>query len=166
MSAQTRFSAAACISYESNQSVLHPMPNNIPQYTACTTGLVAASYTPEVLALHYPNHIISANPHQYRDTRIFIGTDSQSTLTALNPLKRPKFGKVDVSPIIKQSLDTSRNLNMEMHFQWVPGHIGIEGNEAANSLANDLRSESTIAMQIRHEIEPASQKPSFGNMKD
>ena len=44
-------------------------------------------------------------------------------------------------------------------FQWVPAHIGIEGNEEANSLANYMRSESTTAMQLRHEIAPASLKP-------
>ena len=58
----------------------------------------------------------------------------------------------------KKKLDTSRDLNIQMHYQWVPAHVGIEGNEEANSLANDMRSQSTLSMQMQHEIKPASLK--------
>ena len=39
-----------------------------------------------------------------------------------------------------------------MHYQWVPAHVGIEGNEEANSLANDMHSQSTPWMQMQHEM--------------
>jgi len=45
-----------------------------------------------------------------------------------------------------------------MHYQWVPAHVGIEGNEVANSLANNIQSQSTIAMQMQHGIKPDSLK--------
>ena len=158
MSGQNHFSARACNSYAAKQSVLHPIPNTSHTYTGSTTGLVAASYTPEVKALNHPPEIISANPFPYRHSNIFIGTDSQSSLTGFDPLKRPKFGKLDITPTIKSNLDISRKYDITMHFQWVPAHIGISGNEEANCLANELRSASTINMQVQHEIEPASLK--------
>ena len=93
----SHFSAGACVSHQNRKSVIQPQSNTTCEYMASTTGMVSASYTPEVLALNHPTKIMSANPCKYHNTKVFIGTDSQSTLSAFNPLKKPKFGKLDVS---------------------------------------------------------------------
>jgi hypothetical protein len=87
-----------------------------------------------------------------------IATDSQSSLTAFNPLKRPKFGKLDISPMINAHLHLARRFNMQLHFQWVPAHIGIQPNEDVDNYAQQIRQNSTLEMQLQHPIEPASLK--------
>ena len=85
-------SAAVCYSYQCDATT--PLKcrkideNTLAPVVIVTrpTGLVAASYTPEMEALRLPHKIMERNPKQYTGKRIFIATDSQSCLTEFSPL--------------------------------------------------------------------------------
>ena len=152
---RTHYSAAACISYQTQTSALDILPQS-SMSQASPTGLAAASYTPELLALDLPQSLITSSPSSYNNSKIFIGTDSQSCLTALNPLKRPKFGKLDPTSTLKKALNTARTYNIKMHYQWIPSHVGLTGNEAANDLAITTCRQTTRTQQLNNPIAPAT----------
>ena len=92
------------------------------------TGLAAASYTPEIKAFQLPPYHMIQNSKGFKNKRILIASDSQSSLMAFNPLKRPKFAHVDQSESLKQILSAARATYSQINLQWVPAHAGIPGN--------------------------------------
>lgn len=66
--------------------------------------------------------------------RSIIYSDSQSVLQAI---KNPSLKTSEYAIItnIKEQLKQCRELNLSVHVVWVPGHMGIGGNEYADGLA-------------------------------
>ena len=93
--------------------------------------------------------------------QIFIGADSQSSLTSLNPLKRPKFGHVDSSKILAKICSAAKEFNQLVHLQWVPSHTGINANEEVDAAANTCRRTFDLDAQQRCNIHPATLKTSL-----
>jgi hypothetical protein len=98
------------------------------------------------------------DPVKYNQKRIFIGTDSQSCLTAMNPLKKPKFGKLDPTAPLKAYLDAAREHDSTMYLQWIPSHTDLPGNTEADEIANAQRFHSSFQDQLQCQIAPASLK--------
>ena len=79
------------------------------------------------------------NPVAHSRKHIFVGSDSQSCLMAMNPLKRLKFGHVDSSVALEKIYSLACEYDSLVHLQWVPSHVGLEPNEEADTVANDYR---------------------------
>ena len=86
---------------------------------------------------------------------IIICTDSQSTLAALQ-----SPGKSDGPELMKVRRALSM-LNRRVFIQWVPGHIGLIGNEWADSAAGDAAAMTTEA-EMEGEISYQSAKAFIG----
>lgn len=67
-------------------------------------------------------------------SKIVFFVDSQSTLLSL---KQNKFGDSGIAEHISNSLNFFHKRDIFIKFQWVPSHVGIHGNEKADSLANE-----------------------------
>jgi hypothetical protein len=109
----------------------------------------ALSIPPAILPLYNP--LQAAQSH-------FVGSDSQSSLRAMQSLKRPRFGKLDPSSIIAGYSHQAETSHSNFHFQWVPAHVGLPGNETADALAEDQRRQTSHLVQSNIEILPASLK--------
>jgi len=96
-SPRNNLSAAACIGFRCDAQAPFKRQHCDTEtlLTVRPTGLVAASYTPEVEGLELPLMAIQANPSHFKRKRVIVSTDCQGVLTGLNPLKHPKFGHVD-----------------------------------------------------------------------
>jgi hypothetical protein len=90
-------------------------------------------------ALELPPAIINQNCNKYAHSRIFIGSDSQSSLMALNagPLHdyHHSCTGYNWSDTYKSYLDIATTLNCHIYYQWIPAHVGISPNEEANDIA-------------------------------
>ena len=71
-------------------------------------------------------------------------------------MKRPKFGKLDISDTIKTTYDNARELDMKMIMQWIPSHAGIKPNEAVDKLVKTVNNETPDATQQNVPLEPAT----------
>ena len=153
-------SAAACIGYDcSNMTPLKRRRTDTETIiSARPTGLVAAAYTSEMEALELPASIIRRDPTHYCGKRIFVGVDCQSCLTAMNPLKRPKYGTVDCSYALHEFYNLARNYNQLIHLQWIPSHIGLQPNEEVDQTANLYRDLLSSDMEHHKSIQPATLK--------
>ena len=68
-------------------------------------------------------------------TKFTILTDNQAAiLSTINPAGRPELATV--KEIINQ-INQLTEVGVEIDFQWVPAHIGIEGNERADIAAKE-----------------------------
>jgi hypothetical protein len=159
LSPQNHLSAAACYSYSCNGPPLKHL-STIASMTAatCITGLTSASFLPEIRALTLPTKVINLNPSSYTHKRLFIGTDSQSSLASLNPLKRRKYAAVDPSETLAALLHTARKEDATFVLQWIPSHVGLPGNTACDFLANECRTQSSFQQQVQQPLEPSSLK--------
>jgi ribonuclease HI len=70
---------------------------------------------------------------QDNDKRIAIYTDSKVTLDLL----QNKFKQNRVIEFIRNKINALVHLKWTMHFSWVKGHVGIEGNELVTRLAQE-----------------------------
>lgn len=64
------------------------------------------------------------------DKNIWIFTDSQSSINALINLSKP-----GISEHFRQNIEHLHRLGFTVNIQWIPGHMDICGNEAADKLA-------------------------------
>ena len=100
-------------------------------------GKLATVFQAEVLAIQIAARFITQNHYQNQD--IYINSDSQAALKALarntTSLETVKECKASLNELCKANRVT---------IQWVPGHIGVEGNERADLEANRAASEVTL----------------------
>ena len=85
--------------------------------------------------------------------RYLICSDSQSALAAL------KGGELKDHPILWGLREKLRSLRCSVAFQWVPGHVGLPGNERANQVARE------VARQGRDGVLPQAAGVTFRSAK-
>ena len=93
--------------------------------------LCGSCAVPEYRALCLPAIWIQRQPDQYRNKKIFIGSDSSSTLIGMAnpPFRVPRFNRLDFAHIYCDYLDLAKALQCTFHFQYVPSHVQLEPNE-------------------------------------
>jgi hypothetical protein len=152
------YGTAACISFETNG---HPCKrrrmDNETTIMARPAGLAGASCLPEKIALDLPAEIIRRNPRQYRNSNIFVGCDSQSSLMALNagPLRDLRHSPTGYnwSHTYKSYVDIANELHSTIHLQWLPAHVGIAPNEEVDDVARDYSERFPASVQNQQPIE-------------
>ncbi|KAF0701957.1 putative RNA-directed DNA polymerase, partial [Aphis craccivora] len=98
-----------------NQNVTLKLPNTCSIYTAEAIAILEAIKT--TLDDEHPNHIIFSD-----------------SLGALNSIKN-QFKPGEIATKILNKLNVALRKNKQITLMWVPGHIGIEGNELADKHA-------------------------------
>ena len=96
-------------------------------------------YSAEVTALGLALQYVMDSPHK----QYAIYSDSLSSLQALQTTQR--------NPLlleVMQMLSTATNSGKDVLFCWVPSHVGVSGNEAADSLAKAALKCDPSDMQI------------------
>eukprot|EP01061_Rhynchopus_euleeides_P005485 TRINITY_DN1472_c2_g2_i4.p1 TRINITY_DN1472_c2_g2~~TRINITY_DN1472_c2_g2_i4.p1 ORF type:complete len:305 (+),score=18.90 TRINITY_DN1472_c2_g2_i4:1175-2089(+) len=114
-------------------AVLYPPdPDSTPLTVVAAAGRRASAYQAELVALREALTRLRGVLH--RGQVAVICTDSQSALRALQA--GPARVREDVLHRIWTLLfDLTLNLDATIHLQYVPAHVGIEGNEVADGLA-------------------------------
>ncbi|CAL4145460.1 unnamed protein product, partial [Meganyctiphanes norvegica] len=93
----------------------------------------------EMSAIQQATNWIQNQPHP---DNIVILTDSQTSLHLIKQRKLKAY-RNNTSKIQNNLIDlTSKGWNL--HFQWIPSHIGIEGNDIADEAANLGRTEDIL----------------------
>ncbi|KAH9382956.1 hypothetical protein HPB48_023593 [Haemaphysalis longicornis] len=94
------------------------------QFNACST-------TAEIAGLHLACDLISNDPDIQKAV---ILTDSRA---ALSRLASPRKATPAIKSLLNKALLLSKHHGKLIAFQWVPSHVGIPGNEAADTLAKE-----------------------------
>ncbi|XP_008549055.1 uncharacterized protein LOC103572301 [Microplitis demolitor] len=96
--------------------------------------------------------------------KILICTDSTSTLTALDNIGLS--GKSNIIILeIRSLISRLKSAGRETELWWCPSHLGIQGNEKADRLANEARQDGTpIDLQPNTEIYIRSMESRFLNI--
>ena len=102
-------------------------------------GKWCSSYTAEVTALRMAVEFI----REGKPTTALIGTDSQALVRALENDKATMNNEVEE---LKRELTSVEETTITI--QWIPGHVGIEGNEWADREANEARKEDQESVGI------------------
>ena len=114
--------------------ILIHFPDGQKQEISKACGHFCSNYTAELIgietAITHLQTLFQATPNQARDTVIF--TDSLSALQAIenNPAQNP-----ETLSIARQINTMTRNYGIRVILQWIPGHIGLAGNEQADRFA-------------------------------
>lgn len=99
-------------------------------------------YTSELQAIRLALHVILNIPQQYSSNREFlIISDSLSSLEALENLKTDHPCLLE----IYKKLQKIHKANIKISFLWVPSHVGIRGNEFADTAAQEATSLPDVA---------------------
>jgi len=89
----------------------------------------ASIFTAELYAIKTAITESIGSPQLRGDFTIYC--DSQSAILALGPSTRPSPIVMEIQSLLKQAEETGSFFD----FCWVPGHTGVEGNDAAAKLA-------------------------------
>ena len=112
--------------------------------TFCRGGslpLVASIYTAELSAIVLALQIIFTLPVN----SFIIYTDSRSVLSALNS------STLSVHPLVLSALEwlyILKNRGFRVGFCWVPGHVGVSGNERADGLAREAAARAALPSPV------------------
>ena len=100
-------------------------------------GNYCSNYTAEIKAMNNAVHILSSEfaSKDQQPANVVIFTDSLSALQDLESITQKINNDITA---LAQSIDTFLNsFEIQVTLQWIPGHIGIQGNEAADKLARE-----------------------------
>ncbi|XP_077527310.1 uncharacterized protein LOC144138739 [Haemaphysalis longicornis] len=98
------------------------------QFNACST-------TAEIAGLHLACDLISNDPDIQKAV---ILTDSRARpRAALSRLAFPRKATPAIKSLLNKALLLSKHHGKLIAFQWVPSHVNIPGNEAADTLAKE-----------------------------
>ncbi|XP_077544684.1 uncharacterized protein LOC144157810 [Haemaphysalis longicornis] len=111
----------------------------------CRLPFPASSTTAELAGLHLAADLLleRAGP----DCKALVLTDSRPALLRLQSADQPgsSSGHVERSLVAKLNAVASRGCTVQLH--WLPAHMGIPGNEAADALAKGAHQPGTPASQ-------------------
>lgn len=97
-------------------------------YASC--GKFTSNFDGELEAIYIALSQLCARLHSF--SKVVIFCDSMSAIQAISSLKNNVTSKIRE---IRKSIKNLKDANKIITFQWVPSHIGIEGNEKADYLA-------------------------------
>ncbi len=161
--AETGHGGSACIVFDP-MSVPNPYKRRRPEYrvTLCIprpAGRMCFPSDAEFRGLESALDYILEKKADLNKRRIFIGTDCQSILKALDlgPHRRYSYLGVDTSPLWERMYWIS-DFCSELVLHYVPGHVGLIGNELADQWAQHAAASYTYEQQD-------SVGPSLSNLK-
>ncbi|GFW42395.1 probable RNA-directed DNA polymerase from transposon BS [Trichonephila clavipes] len=98
------------------------------------TGIIASSFTSELVAIREALLLYQQNPHVIDSTEGLVNfSDSKSAIEAI------RNGETNISCDIITLLEQLHNKRKSCILQWIPAHVNIQGNECADSLAKEAR---------------------------
>lgn len=129
MSASTGHAAAACTAPALGVS------------RGCRLPFPASSTTAELAGLHLAADLLLE--HAGRGGKALVLTDSRPALLRLKAADQPhsSAGHVELALAAKLQAVASGGCKVRLH--WLPAHVGIPGNEAADALAKDAHQPGT-----------------------
>nr|XP_042911965.1 ribonuclease H-like [Parasteatoda tepidariorum] len=109
-------------------SITYPSGNDVK--LKIPTGQIASNFTTELIVIK--EALAYCRSHSLKDSikEIVIFSDSKSALEAIHNRN------TSITPEINTLLHL---LNIRCTLQWIPAHVGIEGNECADALAKEAR---------------------------
>ena len=102
-----------------------------PQHLKYLGAQVGSNNTEELSAII--EALLFALEHEYGE--VVIHSDSKWAILMIQGIWKPKTNKDLV--VLAQRL--THQCGLKVHLQWVKGHVGVEGNELADRLANEGR---------------------------
>src|SRR5579871_1541437 len=113
--------------------IKYPNGDKLEIHEPC--GKFCNNYQAEIAAINTTLSTITKQFKQnaYEPSNIVIFTDSKSTLQALEDYLQTDNKEII---LLAETIDTLQtSFNIKLTLQWIPGHVGIPGNEKADRLA-------------------------------
>ena len=118
--------------------VLKSWPDEVESKSGrCASGRWSSSYRAEAVALRQGLRMVRANIALLGGAQVLaVGTDSQSLIDRLRSGPAAQTGRT-LAEIWEELRLLWREHGVRVHVEWTPGHTGVDGNERADTLANE-----------------------------